>query len=113
MIKPEVLQKAKALAEACYIDAIKFDAIKFDAINYNLKREEKMTTPNAELIARLRMAIIDIRRKPYPISDIIPMLLEAADALEQLTAFSANALISTDLSTGNCKNDTFGEGSWM
>lgn len=33
---------------------------------------------------RLRASINDIRRKPYPISDIIPLLVQAADMLDAL-----------------------------
>lgn len=33
------------------------------------------------LVERLRSTIQDIRRKPYPISDLIPLLTQAADAL--------------------------------
>ena len=35
-----------------------------------------------ETIERLRAVAQDIRRKPYPISDIIPLLTQAADVLE-------------------------------
>lgn len=38
---------------------------------------------NKDLIERLRETIQNVRRKPYPISDLIPMLVEAADALER------------------------------
>lgn len=34
---------------------------------------------------RLRKVIAEIRRKPYPISDLIPLLDKAATELEQLT----------------------------
>lgn len=34
------------------------------------------------LVERLRTLIKDIRRKPIPIKDIIPMLAEAADYIE-------------------------------
>ena len=36
---------------------------------------------NSQLSDRLRKVIAEIRRKPYPISDLIPLLSEAADAL--------------------------------
>ncbi len=42
--------------------------------------QEKM---NNSIVDRLRVAIKEIRRKPYPISDIIPLLIAAADALEK------------------------------
>lgn len=35
-----------------------------------------------ELIGRLRSVALTFRTKPYPISDLIPLLQEAADALE-------------------------------
>ena len=35
-----------------------------------------------QLPERLRKAITEIRRKPYPISDLIPLLSAAADALQ-------------------------------
>lgn len=34
------------------------------------------------IVEQLRKTIKDIRRKPYPICDIIPLLVEAADELE-------------------------------
>ena len=40
-----------------------------------------MTDTN-QLPERLRKAITEIRRKPYPISDLIPLLSAAADALQ-------------------------------
>lgn len=40
-----------------------------------------MNTTN-QLPERLRKAITEIRRKPYPISDLIPLLSAAADALQ-------------------------------
>jgi hypothetical protein len=33
---------------------------------------------------QLRAAILDIRRKPYPISDLIPLLSRAADEIDNL-----------------------------
>lgn len=43
-----------------------------------------MTTKETReaLSARLRKAVADIRRKPFPISDLIPLLTESADALD-------------------------------
>ena len=48
-----------------------------------------MTEELNKLADRLRAAALDIRRKPYPISDIIPMLNQAADALTQRPAAQA------------------------
>lgn len=36
-----------------------------------------------DIASRLRATVQDIRRKPYPISDLIPLLTQAADALSQ------------------------------
>jgi hypothetical protein len=33
---------------------------------------------------RLREVCLEIRRKPYPLSDLIPLLLEAVDYIDQL-----------------------------
>lgn len=38
-----------------------------------------------ELSQRLRKVITEIRRKPYPIADLIPLLSQAADAIHQAT----------------------------
>jgi uncharacterized protein YbaR (Trm112 family) len=35
------------------------------------------------LAQRLRTVILDIRRKPYPIKDLIPLLAEAARYIEE------------------------------
>jgi hypothetical protein len=39
---------------------------------------------------RLRKLVDDIRRKPFPISDIIPLIQEAADELDILEATNRN-----------------------
>lgn len=41
-----------------------------------------MTTSNTDLAARLRAACADVRRKRFPIADLIPLLQQAADAVE-------------------------------
>ena len=38
---------------------------------------------NIELATRIREVIVEIRRRPYPISDLIPLLARAADALHE------------------------------
>lgn len=62
-----------------------------EEINKALSRLEAQPTPTTHvewqaIAKRLRTAVLDIRRKPYPISDIIPMLNQAADALDQAQA---------------------------
>lgn len=39
--------------------------------------------PNPSIQERLRKVIGEVRRKPYPIKDLIPLLDEAATKLEQ------------------------------
>lgn len=41
-----------------------------------------MTPPNKPLAERLRECARDIRRKPTPLADVIPLLTEAADEIE-------------------------------
>ena len=46
-----------------------------------------MNKKQIEAVAsRLRATILDIRRKPYPISDLIPMLAQSANTIEELFA---------------------------
>ena len=40
----------------------------------------------ATLSEELRTACADIRRKPYPIADLVPLLQRAADALDAAAA---------------------------
>ena len=37
----------------------------------------------SNLVERLRKACEEVRRKSFPLSDLIPLLQEAADALEK------------------------------
>lgn len=41
-------------------------------------------TVKNDLVKQLRDVIQDIRRKPYPIKDLIPLLASAADEIENL-----------------------------
>jgi len=41
-----------------------------------------VTPPNKPLAERLRECARDIRRKPTPLADVIPLLTEAADEIE-------------------------------
>jgi len=48
----------------------------------------------------LRAAALDIRRKPYPISDLIPLLTQAADALSEQGAGEAVATVMKRIKDG-------------
>lgn len=48
-------------------------------------------TTNTHIAARLRSACNDVRRKSMPLADLIPMMQEAADALEAVPALDAPA----------------------
>lgn len=41
-----------------------------------------MPMPTQDTIQQLRDVVQEVRRKPYPIKDLIPLLTRAADALE-------------------------------
>ena len=53
-----------------------------------MSKMKEMTTysQNETLMPRLRGMIQKLRRTPMPISDVVPMLIQAADKIEELEA---------------------------
>lgn len=67
-------------------------------------RQEPIREPKQlPLTDRLRFAALEIRRKPYPISDVIPLLNQAADALYQRAIPAQTSQDKPDL----CGHDPF------
>jgi hypothetical protein len=61
-----------------------------------------------DIAEQLRAAILDIRRKPYPISDLIPLLSRAADEIDKLSYIDAQ--IEQEKIDKHCQQRLMSEG---